>query len=249
MQKSIKINNLSKLQFTIFDIQISVGDHEFNKALALYEKGAVSNIRDDFWGYSAIVSGTHDYEVNVSSSSYNSGNCNCYIGQKGQLCKHMIALAIALVYKYRPNDVGRIEHPLDQAVCSGEVRNITREEKENVKSEISKAMTFIKSYNGPSSKWFQYQDSLIIGSRLILLALAKIPVCEESVIICINTLKRLDKKVLSGVDDSDGTIGELMCQIVEVLNLFVSFDNNLKNFIIKKLPKGESFDWESGFRL
>ena len=243
------INSLFKIQFTIPDIQIGVGNHEFDKAFSLYQKGSVNNIKEEYFGYNAIVSGTHDYEVNVSSYSYDRGNCNCYIGQKDELCKHMVALAIALVYKYRPSDIKIIEQPFDQAVCSFEVRNITKEEIKNAKSEISKAMTFIKSYNGPSSKWFSYQNSLITGSRLILLALSKIPVCEDSVIICINTLKRLDKKVINGIDDSDGTTSRLICQIIEVLNLFVSFDNSLKNFITKKLPKGKSFDWESGFGL
>jgi hypothetical protein len=65
--------------------------------------------------------------------------------------------------------------------------------------------------------------------------------------ICIDVLKRLDKKVLNGVDDSDGTVGELMCQIVEILNLYISFDSSLKEFVTQKLPKGESVDWERGF--
>lgn len=234
-------------QFTVADIQLGVGQYEFDKGLALYKKGAVNEIKKDFLGFKAIVSGTHEYHVNVDSSSYDRGNCDCYIGQKEELCKHMIALAVALVYKYRPNDTEAIMHPLDQAVCSGDIRDITKEESDNVKTDISKGMAYIKSYNGPSSKWFKYQDDLTKGARLILLALSKIPVCEESVLICINLLKRLDKKVLRGVDDSDGTVGELMKEIVEVLNLFVSFDKGLEDFIKAKLPKGEAFDWEAGF--
>lgn len=238
-----------KPQFTISDVQLGVGDHEFTKALALYKNGKVTNIEPNFSGFSGVVSGTHDYEVDVDSSSYDRGNCNCYVGQKDELCKHMLALAIALVYKYRPEDTEIIEQPLDQAVCLGEVRDITKEELVGAKTKISKAMTFIKSYSGPSSKWFQYQNSLAKGSRLVLLALSEIPVCKDSVILCTNTLKKLDNKVLRGVDDSDGTVGELMCQIVEVLNLFVSFNSQLKDFITKKLPKGESFNWEAGFGI
>lgn len=49
-------------QFTIADIQIDVGDHEFQKALALYEKGAVKNIEEDFAGFSAVVLGSHAYK-------------------------------------------------------------------------------------------------------------------------------------------------------------------------------------------
>ncbi len=235
-------------KFTISDIQLGVGNLEFEKAFALYKKGAVNHLEKDFLGYSAIVSGTHDYIVNVSLVSYDRGNCNCYLGQRDELCKHMLALAIALVYKYKPDDVEIIKQPLDQAVCSGVIRDITKDEIKNIKAEISKSFSFIKSYNGPSSKWFQYQDSLIRGSRLILLALSKLPVCEKSSIICINLLKRLDKKLLNGgIDDSDGTVGDLMIQIVEVLNMFADSNQKIKEYIKEKLPKGEVFDWESGF--
>lgn len=235
--------------FTVADIQTGVGDWEFTKALALYTKGAVTGIKKVFSGFTATVSGTHEYEVRVDSSAYDRGNCTCYIGQKDELCKHMLSLAIALVYKYRPNDTKMIEQPLDQAVCSGDVRNMTKEESDTAKKEISTALTFIKSYNGPSSRWFYYQDALAKGSRLVLLALSNIPICKDSVMLCIHTLKKLDKKVLRGVDDSDGTVGELMCEIVELLNMFVSSDTALKDYIAKKLPKGESFDWEAGFGL
>jgi len=236
-------------QFTLIDIQLGVGNQEFEKGMLLYKKGAVNNIEKDFSCFRAIVSGTHDYEVSVDVSSYDRGDCNCYIGQKDELCKHMIALAIALVYKYKPDDTKTIDHPLDQAVCSGYVRDITQEELDVAKTEIKEGIAFVKSYSGPSSKWFQYQDSLTKGSRLILLAISKIPVCEVSVMLCIDTLKKVDKKILKGVDDSDGTVGEMMCQIVEVLNLFVSFDKSLKGFIRKRLPKGEAFDWETGFSI
>lgn len=87
-----------------------------------------------------------------------------------------------------------------------------------------------------------------LGSRLILLSLSKLPVCEKSTMICIDLLKRLDRKLLSsGVDDSDGIVGDLMTQIVEVLNMFVDSNKNLKKYIKVKLPKGEVFDWETGF--
>ncbi len=237
-------------QYTISDIQLGVGDDEFNKGLNLYNKGAVNYIEKDFSGYSAIVLGSHDYIVNMSLISHDRGNCNCYLGQRDELCKHMIALAIALVYKFRPNDTKIIDIPLDQAICSGQKRDITEEEVKNIKFEIKRGLSFIKSYTGPSSKWFYYQDSLIKGSRLILLTLSKLPVCEKSADICIDLLKKLDKKLLSGgIDDSDGTIGDLMVQIVEVLNLFVSLDKNIKDYIKNNLPKGEVFDWEKGFDL
>lgn len=241
------MNDIPK--YTLSDIQICVGGDEFNKGINLYNKGAVNHIKKDFFGYSAIVSGTHDYVVNVSITSCDKGNCNCYIGRKDELCKHMIALAIALVYKLRPNDVKIIDIPLDQAVCSGQKRNISQTEIESIEAEIKRGIFFIKSYTGPSSKWFYYQDNLTKGSRMILLTLSKLPVCKKSVDICINLLRKLDKKLLNGgIDDSNGTISDLMMQIVEVLNLFVDFDASLKEYINSNLPKGEVFDWEKGFQ-
>jgi len=243
------MNSIITPQFTVSDIQIGVDESVFKKSMALFEKGAVKNIEGDYFGFKAIVSGTNEYEVYVSAKSYDRGGCDCYVGQREELCKHMLALAIALVYEYRPNETNIIQQPLDQAVCLGEVRDITDDELKIAKQEIAEGMKYIKSYGGGSAQWFRYQDSLIKGSRLILLALSNIPICEKSVMVCINVLKRLDKKVLKGVDDSDGTVGEMMCQIVEILNLYVSFDNSLKEFIERKLPKGESFDWERGFGI
>ena len=65
-----RFNNLSKIQFTMVDIQVGVGNHEFDKAFILYKKKTVNHIKEDSWGYSAIVSGTHNYEVSVSETSY-----------------------------------------------------------------------------------------------------------------------------------------------------------------------------------
>lgn len=58
-------------QFTVADIQIAVGDHEFKKAMALHQKGAVKNIKDDFLSFGAIVTGTQDYNVHVCAEAYN----------------------------------------------------------------------------------------------------------------------------------------------------------------------------------
>lgn len=234
-------------QFTVPDIQLEVGDFDFKKGLALYEKGAVGTIIADHFGWQAVVTGTQPYDVRVAAKSFDIGGCDCYIGQRDELCKHMIALAIKVVHEYRPSDSTALAQLLDQAVCSGEMREATATELKAIKADITKALIYIKGYNGPSSKWFQYQDSLQKGSRLVLLALSKLPVCKDSVLVCINTLKRLDKKVLGPVDDSDGTIGNMMVDIVELLNMFVESDPTLKDFIKTKLPKGESFDWEAGF--
>lgn len=236
-------------QFTLFDIQIGMGEEEFKKGYKLFNDGKVGKIKSDIRGFNATVSGTHNYNVFVDANDFEIGFCNCYLGQKDVLCKHMIALAISAIFKYTPENFKLTTSPLDHAVCSGQIRDITKEELETIKKELRNGLSHIKYYNGPSSKWFAYQDALSKGGRLIRYTLSKLPVCEISAKLCIDFLIKLDKKVMHGVDDSDGTVGDLITDIVELLNLFVSIKPDLRDFIKKHLPEGTSFGWERMFGL
>lgn len=234
-------------KYTLQEIRIEVGDKEFQKALSIYQNNKIKNLKDDIYGYSAQIEGTHTYQVYIHKNAFDRGACDCYLGQQDILCKHMIALAIAVVYKNNPDGLEISNTPVDQAVCSDEIREITENEIKDFKDDIRTALTYLKSYTGPSSKWFQYQDSLTKGSRLILIAISKLPVCEKSVLLCVDVLKRLDKKLLGPVDDSDGTVSNVMYQIIEVLRLFMDLNKNLEKFIKQKLPKSEFFDWKAEF--
>jgi len=237
--------NVLRPTFTLFDIQMGVGDKEFKKGKKLFDGDKVNYLKSDFRGFNAIVSGTHDYVVFVSANDFDRGNCNCYVGQKDILCKHMIALAIASVFKYRPKDTDIIQIPLEQAVCSGEVRDITKEELVSIKKEISSALKCIKNYGGSSKTWFAYQDSLLKGKRLLIYALSNLPVCEKSADVCINLIIKLDDKLAnSGIDDSDGTVGDLVENIMELLSLFKDFNPDLKTYIVDNFPKETNFGWE-----
>lgn len=236
-----------KPNYTLQDIQLSVEDNEFNKGLQLFKKGKVGTVQETFSGFEAVVSGTKKYRVAVESNNFDKGECDCYLGQKDYLCKHMLALAIAVVHKYRPQDMIVIDHSLNQAVCSGKISEITKDEIIEVEKQIKTGLSYIKNWSGPSKKWFEYQDNLSKGSRTILLALSNLPICEKSVVICIALLKKLDKKLLGSVDDSDGTIGNLMEEIIELLCMFTDFKKEIGPYIAKSLPNGEVFDWESGF--
>ena len=153
--------------FSVFNIQISVDEQEFNKGYKLFNDGKVKKITADFDGFHAIVSGTHDYSVSVNISDFERGVCNCYLGQKNILCKHMIALAIATVSKYNPENFKLIMSSLDHTVCSGQIREITKEELTAIKKELQHGLLYIKYYDGPSSKWFAHQDTLLKGGRLM----------------------------------------------------------------------------------
>ena len=235
--------------YSLKDIQLSVESCEFDKGMRLYQEGKVGQIEVDCFIFKAEVAGTKKYNVSVMSSHFDRGECDCYLGEKNYLCKHIIALAIAVVYTYAPSAAEVFDHPLDQAVCSGKVYAITEEEKVLIEKEIKEGLALIKSWSGPSKKWFEYQDALTKSSRIILLSLSKLPICEKSVDICIYLLKKLDKKLLHAVDDSDGTIGTLMEEIVQVLCLFVDFKKDLGPYIAQSLPQGEMFEWDNSFFL
>ncbi len=237
--------------YTIPDIQIGVGDHEFQKGMKILKRGGVRNVQADSFGWRADVAGSKAgqwYAVSVGARAFDDGACTCYLGKNDELCKHMIALAIHVVREYRPEGAAVLAQPLDHAVCSGEIRAITEDEAKNAKSAVTAALRHIKPYDGPSRTWFRYQDSLTRGCRLVLLAVSELPICERSVDIVIDILKRLDRKLMGGVDDSDGTVGACMEELVELLNLFSDMHPPLIPHINKKLPEGEVFDWQTGYQ-
>ena len=78
--------------------------------------------------------------------------------------------------------------------------------------------------------------------------LSLLPVCKTSADMCINLIIKLDDKLAtSGIDDSDGTIGDLVEQIMELLSMFGDEDPNLKTYIINKFPRKTNFEWEKEF--
>ncbi len=237
--------------YSVADIQLDVGDHEFKKGVKILEGGGVKNVRNDKHSFYADVVGSKAgqwYSVSVSAKEFDRGDCTCYLGCNDQLCKHMVALAIHVVREFSPQGAEEIVQPLDQAVCSGEVRNIKPDEIDKIKVNITKALKYVKPYSGPSRTWFQYQDSLSRGCRLLLLTLSDLPVCEKSVDIIVDVLKRLERKLMNGVDDSDGTVGGCIEEVVELLNLFSDINPSLISYINKKIPQGEMFDWHTVYQ-
>jgi hypothetical protein len=252
MKKDIRIDSKKKIvpKFTVVDIQMDVSDAEFKKGMALFKGGKVKMLTFDIRGFNAVVSGTHDYSVSVSESHFDRGECSCYLGQNDIYCKHMIALAIAAVFSYRLKDASHLSVPLGQAVCSGAVRDAKKEELQSIQSEVSNGMRMLKSYNGPSKTWFAYQDSLLRGKRHILLALSKLPVCRASADVCISLIVKLDTKLMnSGIDDSDGTVGDLISEIMELLSMFTVEQPELKKYISDKFPKQTNFGWEKELQI
>ena len=78
-------------------IKFATDEATFQRAVGLYESGKVTEVEEAFGDYSAVVLGTKPYRVSVSSRRYKDAHCTCYLGKKGTLCKHVVALALHAV--------------------------------------------------------------------------------------------------------------------------------------------------------
>ena len=225
-------------------IKFSVDKAAWDKAVALYEAGRVTNFKKDAEGFTALVLGGSPYQVRVSARDYDYGDCSCYLGQKDNLCKHMIAVAIMAVIGGRK--LTDQERELNDSIhCSGELGELSEVEIGKAKTAIREAMKYIKPYNGPSRIWFQYQDSLIEGSRRLSQILSCLPVGLSSTDLILDLLLRIDRKLTnSGVDDSDGTVGEFIEEAVKLLLEFAKLNPPCAKKFSKLADKETCFGWE-----
>ncbi|SRR6056297_3510999 len=230
--------NLDKIKF-------ATDPPTFGRAVALYEKGKVTDLREDAGGYSAVVMGTTPYEVFVLSKKFDHGGCDCYLGQRGILCKHMVAVAIYAVKKGEKLSE-KEKRVLSEPEFSGKKGELSKEELNKVKAEITAAMRYIKPYNGPSRIWFAYQNSLAEGVSRLSAIVSELPASKQTADLLVNLLLRLDKKLCyGGVDDSDGTVGVFMTGLVGVLEAFSETEPKCIRSFKKLCDRETCFDWEA----
>src|SRR3989344_9705525 len=86
-------------KFTLQDIKYADDPETFFRAEELFRSGKVGKIQEDPRGYRAKVQGTKAYEVSVSYKRIDEGSCSCYMGKNNILCKHMLALSLAVLDK------------------------------------------------------------------------------------------------------------------------------------------------------
>lgn len=231
-------------QYNFDKIKFATDPRTFEKAVALYESGKVTQFNDDIYVYSAIILGTQAYQVSVEARRYGYGHCECYLGQTGVLCKHLVAVAIYAVLggkKLSPADKTIIIEPK----CSQKLGELTKDDLVLVKKSISVAMKYIKAYNGPSRIWFAYQNSLSEGCSRLVKIISELPVSEQSAKLIIDILLRLDKKICgSGVDDSDGTVGGFMEATVIMLKDYAEFNPDCIKAFREIKGKETCFGWE-----
>ena len=231
------VYNLDKIKF-------ATDAPTFERAVDLYEGEKVTQFKENLGGYSAIVLGTRPYHAFVSARHYDRGSCECYLGQKDTLCKHMVAMAIYAIMRGEPlseEDKRLVGSP----VCSGQLGELNQEELAATKKSITAAMRYIKSYRGPSRIWFAYQDSLMEGCNRLSAIVSELPVSKQTAGLLVNMLLRLDKKLCSGgVDDSDGTVGGFMYGVVEILQEYVKIDPECIKSFEKLCGQETCFEWE-----
>ena len=216
----------------------------FQKAVGLYESGKVTQFKEGIGGYSAVVTGTKPYMVSVEARSYEYGHCNCYLGQKDVLCKHMVALAIYAVKGGRPLTAKEMRLAT-QPACSGKLENLSQEELASVKKSVTAAIRYIKPYEGPSRIWFSYQNSLSEGCNRLVQIVSDLPVSEQTAKLLVDLLLRLDDKICrGGVDDSNGTVGGFIEEVVQMLKGYVKLDPACAKAFRKLNGKETCFGWE-----
>ncbi len=212
--------------------------------MGLYESGKVTEVEQLGEGYTAVILGTEPYRVSVSARNYKHGHCTCYVGQRENLCKHMVALALYAVMggKSLTDKDKEISYSVE---CSRRKEALNNEELAGVKKSITESMRYVKPYNGPSSTWFANQDSLREGCNRLSVIVSDLPVNKQTAEILVKLLLRLDRKLcVGGVDDSNGIVGGFMNDVVQVLKEFAQIDPDcIKTF--KCLVNRETcFDWK-----
>jgi len=198
-------------------IKFVTDEATLKRAVGLYESGKVTEVESLGGYYSAVVQGTKPYHASVSARNYKQGHCTCYLGEKDTLCKHMVALALCVVKGGQPltdEDKKLVHTPL----CSDKLGTLNDERLADTKHAITASMRYIKSYDGPSRTWFAYQDSLSEGCNRLSAIISELPVSKQTAKLLVDLLLRLDKKLCTGgVDDSDGTVGGFIEEVVIVL--------------------------------
>lgn len=206
-------------KFSFRDVKYSVDEKIFERAKNLFSDNKVLDFRSTPAGYLATVSGSRPYRVFVSVKSIDYGDCECYMGQNGSLCKHMIAVGLMAL-----RHAGRI----DEAGSSTEPSPASMDER---KALLSAGLRKIKPYSGPSKHWFSYQSKLDIGAATISESCAGLNPNPENAKFLWSVIKRIDRKLANGVDDSNGTVWPVASGLVEVLAEWASQNNELYKLI------------------
>ena len=231
-------------KYDLDKIKFATDGPTFEKAVDLYEKGKVTKFEEGIGGYSAVVVGTKPYRVSVEARRYDYGHCECYLGQNDTLCKHMVAVAIRAVTGDKPLSE-EDKQLVSQVTCSGKLGELSKNELAATKKAITAGMQYIKSYEGPSRTWFAYQSSLSEGCNRLSKTVSELPVGQQTAKLLVDMLLRLDDRLCrGGVDDSDGTVGGFIEEVVSTLQEYAKLDQACTKAFDALSGKETCFGWE-----
>ena len=232
------------IKFDLNKIKFATDEGTFNRAVKLYKDRKITQFKEGIGSYTAIVEGTKHYRVSIESRQFGLGYCNCYLGQKDYLCKHIIAVFIYAVKDGKPLSV-KDKELNTTPTCSGRRGELLKTDLLNVKQAISSAIKYIKPYVGPSRTWFAYQNSLSEGCRRLSAIVSELPASCQTANVLVDLLLRLDKRLSSGgVDDSDGAIGDFISNVVLMLREYYKIDPDCIKAFEKLKNKETCFGWE-----
>lgn len=224
-------------------IKFATDEATFRRAVELYERGKVTRVEEAFGDFTAVVRGTQPYRVSISGRNYRHGHCTCYVGEKGNLCKHMVALALHAVSNGQPLNASD-KQQRNEIKRSERRETLSDVELAAVKASITEAMKYIKPYRGPSRTWFANQDSLQEGCNRLRAIILDFPVHPQTADLLVKLLNRLEKKLsVGGVDDSNGIVGSFVGELIGLLEEFARIDPACIN-AFEALCGNDAFGWK-----
>jgi len=225
-------------------IKFAIDEATFQRAVDLYESGKVTEVKEAFGDFSAVVLGTKPYHVSVSGRRYKDAHCACYLGEQEKLCKHAVALALYAVMGGQPLS-SEDKNQRQEVKFSGRKEELNNDKLAAVKKSITESMKYIKPYFGPSRTWFANQDSLREGCNRLSAIVSDLPVNRQTTDVLVKLLLRLDRELqVGGVDDSNGIVGGFMNEVVGMLKDFAQMDPMCIDAFESLCGKQTCFGWE-----
>lgn len=217
---------ISPPNFTIHDVRYATDEAIIMRAEGLIEQGKVKLQHCDERGYSATVEGSSPYHVYVSATNIERGSCDCYMGERDEFCKHFLAVALLVL------EMTTGKTPIEMTEA-------------DAKKQISAGVRKFTAYHGPSSVWFSYQRRLDTGTGIVSEALPFIPETKDSITYLWKLVVRLSRKLaVSGIDDSNGTVGGCVGKIIERIGIIAQADEKLLGYAQSYCKDDTGFGFE-----